>query len=118
MIRTSLTAVAFIATAVLACSRLPGLGSPSAPADVRVVAPAPGESHLRNIRQLTYGGENAEAYFSPDGRWLIFQSTRDGRACDQQYIMRAADGAAVHRVSSGSGKTTCGYFIEGGRRIL
>jgi len=43
----------------------------------------PQERHLRNVRQLTFGGENAEAYFSPDGRWLIFQSTRDGRSCDR-----------------------------------
>ena len=76
-----------------------------------------GESHLRNIRQLTNGGENAEAYFSHDGRQLIFQSTRDGRTCDQQYVMRS-DGSRVRRVSSGRGKTTCGYFMDGDRRIL
>ena len=93
------------------------VGSPSATPAQRLDA-APGERHLTNIRQLTYGGENAEAYFSPDGRWLIFQSTRDGRSCDQEYIMRAADGAQVRRVSGGTGKTTCGYFFDGGRRIL
>src|SRR4030095_8901060 len=47
----------------------------------------PQEKHLRNVRQLTFGGENAEAYFSSDGRKLIFQSTRDGRGCDQIYTM-------------------------------
>src|SRR6476620_5887620 len=57
------------------------------------VAPETGESHLTNIRRLTNGGENAEAYFSHDGRWLTFQSTRDGRTCDQQYVMRI-DGSA------------------------
>ena len=46
------------------------------------------ERHLRNVRQLTNGGENAEAYFSGDGRSLIFQSKRDGRECDQIYTMR------------------------------
>ena len=76
-----------------------------------------GEAHLTNIRQLTDGGENAEAYFSHDGRRLIFQSTRDGRTCDQQYIMNV-DGSGVRRVSNGSGKTTCGYFMNGDRRIL
>ncbi len=84
---------------------------------MRVVAAAAGESHLASIRQITFGGENAEAYFSPDGRSLIFQSTRDGRTCDQQFLMRA-DGSQVRRVSDGTGKTTCGYFINGGRRIL
>lgn len=79
--------------------------------------PNSGERHLRNIRQLTNGGENAEAYFSHDGRRLIFQSTRDGRSCDQQYVMRT-DGSHVRRVSSGRGKTTCGYFLNGDRRIF
>ena len=41
------------------------------------VASQPGESHLTNIRQVTFGGENAEAYFSRDGQWLTFQSTRE-----------------------------------------
>src|SRR5581483_11132141 len=68
----------------------------------------PTEPHLRNIRQLTFGGQNAEAYFSHDGKRLIFQSTRDGRSCDQQYVMNV-DGSDVHRVSTGKGKTTCGY---------
>ncbi len=81
------------------------------------VSPEAGETHLRNIRQLTNGGENAEAYFSHDGKRLIFQSTRDGRTCDQQYIMKI-DGSRLRRVSNGAGKTTCGYFMNGDRRIL
>jgi TolB protein len=81
------------------------------------VVSEPGEIHLQNIRQLTNGGENAEAYFSHDGKRLIFQSTRDGRTCDQQYLMRT-DGSHVRRVSNGGGKTTCGYFMAGDRRIL
>jgi Tol biopolymer transport system component len=68
-----------------------------------------GENQLRDVRQLTFGGENAEAYFSPDGRKLIFQSTpRDGK-CDQEYILDLASGE-THRVSTGAGRTTCGYF--------
>ncbi|HET7551359.1 MAG TPA: hypothetical protein VFK04_08710 [Gemmatimonadaceae bacterium] len=81
------------------------------------VEPAPGERHLGNVRQLTYGGENAEAYFSADGRQLIFQSTRDGRSCDQQYIMNV-DGSGVQRVSNGTGKTTCGYFFAKDSKIF
>jgi TolB protein len=81
------------------------------------VQPEPGERHLVNIRQLTNGGENAEAYFSHDGTRLIFQSTRDGRTCDQQYVMRV-DGSRVRRVSNGKGKTTCGYFMGGDARIF
>src|SRR5579871_997206 len=77
----------------------------------------PQEKHLRNVRQLTFGGQNAEAYFSPDGKQLIFQSTRDGGKCDQMYVMNA-DGSNVHRVSNGQGRTTCGYFLGDGRHIL
>jgi len=78
----------------------------------------PGERRLRNIRQLTFGGENAEAYFSFDGRKLIFQSKRDGRACDQIYKMNAADGSDVKMVSNGEGRTTCAYFFKGGKKVL
>lgn len=88
----------------------------SASAAVAVQA-EPGETHLTNIRRLTNGGENAEAYFSRDGRWLTFQSTRDGRTCDQQYIMRT-DGSSLRRISNGEGKTTCGYFFDGDRKLF
>ncbi len=75
------------------------------------------ERHLRNIRQLTQGRKNAEAYFSFDGRRLIFQSTRDGRDCYQQYVMGLDEGN-VRMVSTGLGTTTCGYFLPGDRRVL
>src|SRR5215467_14680509 len=77
----------------------------------------PQEKHLRNVRQLTFGGENAEAYFSSDGKRLIFQSTRDGRECDQIYTMNI-DGSDVKMVSTGDGRTTCSYFFPGDKRIL
>jgi Tol biopolymer transport system component len=82
------------------------IGGPSGP-----------EPRLRNIKQLTFGGENAEAYFSPDGRQLVFQSTRDGGGCDQQYVMNV-DGTGVRRLSSGRGRTTCGYFYPDGKSVL
>jgi Tol biopolymer transport system component len=68
-----------------------------------------GEPHLKEIRQLTFGGENAEAYFSPDGRRLIFQATIAGAGCDREYILDLATGD-VRPVSSGKGRTTCGYY--------
>ena len=83
----------------------------------RPVAPESGETHLGNIRQLTFGGQNAEAYFSAGGRLITFQSTRDGNGCDQQYVMNA-DGSAVHRISNGRGRTTCGYFYDHDRRVF
>ncbi|MGH9629713.1 MAG: TolB family protein [Bryobacteraceae bacterium] len=73
--------------------------------------------HLSNVRQLTSGGQNAEAYWSPDGKRLIFQSTRDGGRCDQIYIMDA-DGANVKRVSNGEGVTTCAYFLPDSKHIV
>ncbi len=82
-----------------------------------VAADSSVEKHLRNIRQLTHGGENAEAYFSPDGKRLIFQSTRAGASCDQIYTINI-DGTGERRVSTGQGRTTCGYFYPGGQDIL
>jgi Tol biopolymer transport system component len=76
-----------------------------------------GERHLKNIKQLTFGGENAEAYFSFDGKQLIFQSKRDGRKCDQIYSMNI-DGSNVRMVSNGDGRTTCSYFFKGGKKVL
>ena len=74
-------------------------------------------SNISNIRQLTSGGQNAEAYWSPDGKRLIFQSTRGEGKCDQQYIMNA-DGSNQHRVSNGEGRTTCGYFLPDNKHIV
>ena len=77
----------------------------------------PSEKHIRNLKQLTFGGENAEAYFSSDGKQLIFQSTRDGRGCDQIYTMNI-DGSNVKMISNGNGRTTCSYFYPNGKRLL
>lgn len=76
------------------------------------------EVHLENLKQLTFGGENAEAYFSYDGKRLIFQSTREGRSCDQIYTMEI-DGSNIKMVSTGKGVTTCAYFLQkAGNRII
>lgn len=85
---------------------LPG-GLGAAP---RRVEQDPRERHLANLTQLTFGGENAEAYWSPDGTRVVFQSTRDGGSCDAIYTM-SPDGSEVRRLSSGRGATTCAYFV-------
>lgn len=72
---------------------------------------------VSNLRQITSGGQNAEAYWSPEGKKLVFQSTRDGAQCDQIYVMDA-DGQNLKRVSSGAGATTCGYFLPDGKHVL
>ncbi|MFN7995790.1 MAG: hypothetical protein U0Q18_19420 [Bryobacteraceae bacterium] len=74
-------------------------------------------AHLSNFHQLTHGGQNAEAYWSPDGKRLIFQSTRAPQECDQMYIMNA-DGSDQHLVSTGKGRTTCGYFLGDNKLIV
>lgn len=77
----------------------------------------PKEIHLRHVKQLTFGGQNAEAYFSYDGKRLIFMSTRPPYQCDQIFIMNT-DGSNVRLVSTGKGRTTCGYFYPDGKRVL
>jgi len=77
----------------------------------------PREIHLRHVKQLTYGGQNAEAYFSYDGKRLTFQTTRPPYSCDQIFLMNA-DGSDQHVVSTGRGKTTCSYFYPDGKHIL
>ena len=77
----------------------------------------PRESHLRAVRQLTFGGQNAEAYFDRSGERLVFQSTRPPFACDQIFTMRA-DGSQVRLISTGQGRTTCPYFFPDGSRLL
>ena len=73
--------------------------------------------YLTGLHQLTHGGQNAEAYWSPDGKRLIFQSTRKPYDCDQEFIMNA-DGSDQHLVSTGKGRTTCGYFLADNRHII
>lgn len=84
-----------------------------------------GEVHLKNIRQLTFGGNNAEAYWSFDSRQLVFQSDWDkinSQGCDQIFKMNA-DGSPLENgnqyvlVSTGKGRTTCSYFLKDGKII-
>jgi Tol biopolymer transport system component len=77
----------------------------------------PEERHLKNVRQLTFSGENAEAYFSADDKQLIFQFHEGEGNCDQIYTMDL-NGGNRRMVSTGKGRTTCGYFFPNGKRIL
>ncbi len=75
------------------------------------------EVHLQNARQLTFGGENAEAYFSADDRFLILQSTHGEYGCDQIFVLPVT-GGDMTLVSTGDGRTTCAYFFPSGDKIL
>jgi len=88
-------------------------------------ASAQTEKHLKNIKQLTYGGDNAEAYFSPDGKKLTFQSNfaKWGVLCDQIFLLdiqgQLKDSTVKPTLlSTGKGRTTCAYFMPGGKQVL
>lgn len=114
-----LTTTGFFAPSFL-FSQNPELQAPNS----KLQTPKP-ETHLKNIRQLTFGGDNAEAYWSPDGKWLTFQSNNPawGLKCDQIFAMKVNDAAgdSAYRplaVSNGKGRTTCSYFMPGNKHIL
>jgi Tol biopolymer transport system component len=79
----------------------------------------PEETHFRSLHQLTFGGENAEGYWSPGGKRIIYQhrSEAEGTKCDQEYVLDLATGKS-RMVSTGKGRVTCGYFYDGGRRVF
>jgi Tol biopolymer transport system component len=83
----------------------------------------PEETHLRNVQQLTFGGDNAEAYFSFDSKWIIFQRTnpKEGIMCDEMFIGKVpkpGEKFEYKRISSGKGRTTCGSFMKDGKHII
>ncbi len=84
----------------------------------------PGEKHFYNVQQLTFGGDNAEAYFSPDGKYLIYQKTnpKEGIMCDQIWMGKIptypGEKFEPKLVSTGTGRTTCSYFYPDGKHIL
>lgn len=78
----------------------------------REVSPGTTEAHFKSLKQLTFEGTHAEAYFSPDGKQLIFQGRSKG--CDQMYVMNT-DGSDRTLVSVEGGRNTCGYFIDADR---
>jgi len=83
----------------------------------------PGEKHFKNIQQLTFGGDNAEAYFSFDGKWLIFQRTnpKEGIMCDEMFIgkiPKPGEKFEYRKISSGKGRTTCGFFMKDGKHVI
>jgi Tol biopolymer transport system component len=81
------------------------------------VPPLDGEPRLRNVRQLTFGGQNAEGYFSSDGSRLVYQSQRPPYECDQIFLLDLETGAE-RLLSTGKGRTTCAYFLQGNQRVL
>jgi TolB protein len=113
--------VLLLAATALACRETP---PPTSAPTGRTVSrfpisrPAdPRERHLANLRQLTDGVQNAEAYFSFDGAKLSFQSTRAPYECDQIFSMNV-QGRDLRLLSTGLGRCTCSYFFPDGRHYL
>jgi Tol biopolymer transport system component len=114
---TNLLLVVGITLAASAC-----VHSPSKKFEGNPALLFPGEKHFGNIRQITFGGTNAEAYWSFDGQWLSFQHKGRDNApnepqCDQIYAIRP-DGTERHMVSNGKGRTTCAFYFHDNSRIL
>ena len=119
----------FIVLFTTACEPTPPAESTDAQEDVYNAANDSlrfeGEKYLRNIRQLTFGGNNAEAYWSKDGQQLVFQSDWseiNSQGCDQIYVMNTdgspvSEGTQYQLVSTGTGRTTCSYFMPDGRIV-
>ena len=83
----------------------------------------PEEKHFKSIRQVTFGGDNAEAYWSFDDKQLVFQSnyTKWNVSCDQMFLMNANekfDSIAPPMLSTGKGRTTCAYFLPDNKHII
>ncbi|MGI8952426.1 MAG: TolB family protein [Chitinophagaceae bacterium] len=84
----------------------------------------PDEKHFKNIHQLTFGGDNAEAYWSYDGKYIIFQhkNENEGVMCDQMYIGKLpenlTDSFTYKMISNGKGRCTCGYFLPDGKHVI
>jgi Tol biopolymer transport system component len=75
------------------------------------------ERHFGSLTQLTFAGQNAEAYWSTNDEFIMFQATPREAGCDQQYTMRP-DGSDLRLVSTGTGRTTCGYYFPGNDKIV
>jgi TolB protein len=97
---------------LLALSGCAGQDAKSGPVEIVL-----GDRHMINVTQLTFDGDNGEAYFSWDSSKLIFQSNRNNYACDKIWIMNT-DGSGIHRVSPGYGAHTCSFFSPGDKRIV
>jgi Tol biopolymer transport system component len=115
--RSLLLVTALLASACAPEQPTPPSGVATGEPTQKVFDPDPREVHFSELRMLTDGGENAEAYFSFDGSRLVFQSTRPPFGCDQIFVMDLT-GSEPQLASTGQGRTTCAYFLPGDDRIL
>jgi len=96
---------------------LPLLGGYAVGNSPPVSHPAPQDRHMKNLTQLTFEGDNGEAYFSRDGKRLVYQSNRGDERCDKIWIMNI-DGSGKRRISPDHGAHTCAFFFPDGKRVV
>lgn len=107
---------------LLSCNNSVKVTGGAATADTLLLYPE--ETHFKNIQQLTFGGDNAEAYWSYDGKYLVFQRTnaKDGVPCDQIFVgkvPRKPGGKFEYKmISNGKGRTTCGFFTKDNKHVI
>ena len=107
-----------LALLAVSCAGPRATTAPSAPKPA-AVAPHPKEVHLKNLRQLTFGGENAEAYWRFDGKGLSLQARQDGEGCDRIHTLSLeTDPPTLRQLSSGKGATTCAHWFPDGESVL
>ena len=109
-----------IATIISSCNNSAKLATATVAADTLKYEE---ETHFKNIQQLTFGGDNAEAYWSYDSKWLVFQRTnvKDGTPCDQIFagkVPKPGEKFTYKMISSGKGRTTCPFFTKDGKHII
>src|SRR4030095_14704502 len=111
----------FLTTIFGFTAKYSGLNFQSGPADTLHY---PEERNFRNIRQLTFGADNAEAYWSYDNQYIIFQRTapKEGINCDTMCIGKIpkheGEKFEYKMVSSGKGRTTCGFFMRDNKHVI
>ena len=91
--------------------------APSKTPEVRDLATPEEQRHLKNLHQITFGGDNAEAYWAFGGDRLIFQTNHKPYKCDQIEMM-PSNGGEAKLISTGKGRTTCSYFLKGDKEII
>ncbi|HEX5654120.1 MAG TPA: hypothetical protein VFX58_13660 [Chitinophagaceae bacterium] len=120
MKKTAIVILFFAALITIACKPTANLTGQVTSTDTLLYAE---ESHFKNIQQLTFGGDNAEAYWSYDGKWLVFQRTyvKEGINCDQIFagkVPKKGQPFTYKMISTGKGRTTCPFFTRDGKHII
>ena len=122
---TRLNCIVFLLITILSCKNskkdnIANDKNPEVSVDTLIY---PEETHFKSIKQITFGGDNAEAYWSFDDKQIVFQSNNKawGMNCDQMFLMNVDETFENNippMVSTGKGRTTCAYFLPDNEHII